>query len=190
MAEYIYEGLFILNSNRYGRDPEGVAGSVQALIEKQEGTVLVSRLWEERRLAYSINGQRKGTYWLTYFRMDGEKITDLNQQAHREDDLLRHLVIRIDPRIADTLISHAQQTVRQSTGGAAEKASHRTEGKQGNTADVSVATVEAERPVALPWRPDRGILGRGTFVHLTCVGGEDNGKLQSRRFSREPDKGS
>ena len=87
MAEYIYEGLFILNSNRYGRDPEGVAGSVQALIEKQEGTVLVSRLWEERRLAYSINGQRKGTYWLTYFRMDGEKITDLNQQAHREDDL-------------------------------------------------------------------------------------------------------
>ena len=144
MSEYIYEGLFILNSNRYGRDPEGVAGSVQALIEKQEGTVLVSRLWEERRLAYSINGQRKGTYWLTYFRMDGEKITDLNQQAHREDDLLRHLVIRIDPRIADTLISHAQQTVRQSTSGAAEKVSNRTEEKPGDTANVSVATVEAE----------------------------------------------
>ena len=81
MAEYIYEGLFILNSNRYGRDPEGVAGAIQSLIEKQEGTVLVSRLWEERRLAYPIDGQRKGTYWLTYFRMDGEKMADLNQQA-------------------------------------------------------------------------------------------------------------
>jgi small subunit ribosomal protein S6 len=144
LAEYIYEGLFILNSNRYGRDPEGVAGSIQALIEKREGTVLVSRLWEERRLAYPINGQRKGTYWLTYFRMDGEKIADLNQQAHREDDLLRHLVIRIDPRIADTLISHAQQTVRQSTSDAAKKANDQAKEKQGDTADVSVATVEAE----------------------------------------------
>ena len=144
MAEYIYEGLFILNSNRYGRDPEGVAGSIQALVEKQEGTVLVSRLWEERRLAYPINGQRKGTYWLTYFRMAGEKIADLNQQANRDDDLLRHLVIRIDPRIADTLISHAQQTVRQSAEATTERPSGPPAGQK-ESGKVSVATtVEAE----------------------------------------------
>lgn len=151
MAEYIYEGLFILNSNRYGRDPEGVAGAIQSLIEKQEGTVLVSRLWEERRLAYPIDGQRKGTYWLTYFRMDGEKMADLNQQANRNDDLLRHLVIRIDPRISDTLISHAQQTVRQSSPAAPEKSSgppqvdkDKDKAKENDVEDVSVATVEAE----------------------------------------------
>ena len=149
MAEYIYEGLFILNSNRYGRDPEGVAGAIQSLIEKQEGTVLVSRLWEERRLAYPIDGQRKGTYWLTYFRMDGEKMADLNQQANRNDDLLRHLVIRIDPRISDTLISHAQQTVRQSSPAAPEKSSgppqvEKEKDKEKDVEDVSVATVEAE----------------------------------------------
>ncbi len=145
MAEYIYEGLFILNSNRYGRDPEGVAGSIQALIEKQEGTVLVSRLWEERRLAYPINGQRKGTYWLTYFRMDGEKMPSLNQQANRDADFLRHLVIRIDPRIADTLISHAQETVRQSSSASSPpaKASAPAEAQK-ETEDASVATVEAE----------------------------------------------
>ncbi len=143
MAEYIYEGLFILNSNRYGRDPEGVAGSIQSLIEKQAGTVLVSRLWEERRLAYPIDGQRKGTYWLTYFRMDGEKIAELNQQANRDDDLLRHMVIRIDPRIADALISHAQQTVKQGepTG---ERPTRPPQG-QPELEDVSVAsTVETE----------------------------------------------
>ena len=145
MAEYIYEGLFILNSNRYGRDPEGVAGSIQSLIEKQDGTVLVSRLWEERRLAYPIDGQRKGTYWLTYFRMDGEKIADLNQQANRDDNFLRHLVIRIDPRIADALISHAQQTVRQSGAAAGEQPNRAPKAKQELQADASVATtVETE----------------------------------------------
>ena len=143
MAEYIYEGLFILNSNRYGRDPEGVAGSIQSLIEKQAGTVLVSRLWEERRLAYPIDGQRKGTYWLTYFRMDGEKIAELNQQANRDDDLLRHMVIRIDPRIADALISHAQQTVKQGEP-AGERPTRPPQG-QPELEDVSVAsTVETE----------------------------------------------
>ena len=144
LAEYIYEGLFILNSNRYGRDPEGVAGSIQSLIEKQDGTVLVSRLWEERRLAYPIDGQRKGTYWLTYFRMDGEKIADLNQQANRDDNFLRHLVIRIDPRISDALISHAQQTVRQS-GAATGEQPNRPPKANEELEDASVATtVETE----------------------------------------------
>ena len=144
LAEYIYEGLFILNSNRYGRDPEGVAGSIQSLIEKLDGTVLVSRLWEERRLAYPIDGQRKGTYWLTYFRMDGEKIADLNQQANRDDNFLRHLVIRIDPRISDALISHAQQTVRQS-GAATSEQPNRPPKANEELEDASVATtVETE----------------------------------------------
>ncbi|MDG2206423.1 MAG: 30S ribosomal protein S6 [Pirellulales bacterium] len=141
MAEYIYEGLFILNSNRYARDPESVAGNLQALVEKQEGTIVVSRLWEERRLAYPISGQRKGTYWLMYFKMDGERIAALNQQANREDDLLRHLIIRIDPRIADALISHAQQSVAQ-----APAPAKKAEGAVAAPAakDVSVAAVEAE----------------------------------------------
>ena len=38
------------------------------MIEEAGGEMLVSRLWEERRLAYPIEGHRKGTYWLTYFR--------------------------------------------------------------------------------------------------------------------------
>ena len=145
LAEYIYEGLFILNSNRYGRDPEGVAGSIQSLIEKQDGTVLVSRLWEERRLAYPIDGQRKGTYWLTYFRMDGEKIADLNQQTNRDDNFLRHLVIRIDPRIADALISHAQETVRQSAKATGERPSRPPQAAKKELEDAPVATtVETE----------------------------------------------
>jgi small subunit ribosomal protein S6 len=111
LAENVYEGLFILNSNRYARDPIAVSAGINSMIESQGGTILVSRLWEERRLAYPIDGQRKGTYWLTYFRLEGKKIAPLNQLAGRQDDLLRHLVIRIDSRIVETLVSHAQQTM-------------------------------------------------------------------------------
>ena len=107
MAANVYEGMFILDSNRFGRDPETVSGQIPAMIEKLGGEMLVSRLWEERRLAYTIKGQRKGAYWLTYFRLDGERLAELRRQCQITDDVVRVLFLKIDPRIVDTLVAHA-----------------------------------------------------------------------------------
>src|SRR6056297_2650803 len=63
VASNVYESLFILDSNRYARDPGGLSSSVNELVEKLGGTVLASRLWLEQRLAYPIEGHQKGTYW-------------------------------------------------------------------------------------------------------------------------------
>ena len=81
LAENVYEGMFILDSNRYGHDPEAVSGQVNEMIQKLGGNILVSRLWEERRLAYPIKSHRKGTYWLTYFRMPGTQLTILKREC-------------------------------------------------------------------------------------------------------------
>ena len=97
MAANVYEGMFILDSNRFGRDPETVSGQIPAMIEKLGGEMLVSRLWEERRLAYPIKGQRKGTYWLTYFRLDSTRLGDLRRQCQITDDILRVLFLKIPP---------------------------------------------------------------------------------------------
>ena len=74
MAENVYEGMFILDANRYARDPSGLSQQVEQMIQDAGGELIVSRLWEERRLAYPIKGHRKGVYWLTYFRIDGAMI--------------------------------------------------------------------------------------------------------------------
>lgn len=108
MAANVYEGMFILEANRFGRDPEAVSNQIPAMIEKFGGEMLVSRLWEERRLAYPIKGQRKGTYWLTYFRLDSLKLGELRRQCQITDDILRVLFLKVDPRIVDALVSHAK----------------------------------------------------------------------------------
>ena len=108
MAANVYEGMFILDANRFGRDPEAISGQIPAMIEKLGGEILVSRLWEERRLAFPIKGQRKGAYWLTYFRLDGGQLTDLRRQCRIADDVLRTLFLKVDPRIVDALVAHAQ----------------------------------------------------------------------------------
>jgi small subunit ribosomal protein S6 len=107
LAAIVYEGMFILDSNRFGRDPDTVSGQIPAMIEKLDGTMLVSRLWEERRLAYPIKGQRKGTYWLAYFRLEGDRLGELRRQCQITDDVLRVLFLKVDPRIVDTLVAHA-----------------------------------------------------------------------------------
>lgn len=107
MATNVYEALFILDANRYGRDPSGVSGQIADLIKKHEGEVLVSRLWEERRLAYPINGQRKGVYWLSYFRLDPAQLSAITREWRISDNVVRSLVLKVDPRIVETLVAHA-----------------------------------------------------------------------------------
>ncbi len=108
MAANVYEGMFILDSNRFSRDQETVSGQIPAMVQKLGGEMLVSRLWEERRLAYPIKGQRKGTYWLTYFRLDSSKLIELRRQCQITDDILRFLFLKEDPRIVDALVAHAR----------------------------------------------------------------------------------
>lgn len=107
MAQNVYECLFILDSNRYARDPNGVAAAIPEMVEKFGGEVLANRLWNEQRLAYPINGHRKGTYWLTYFRLESTRLTEFNRACQLNENVLRNLTLKVDPRLVDTLVDHA-----------------------------------------------------------------------------------
>ena len=106
MAIQCYDCFFLLDSNRYNRDPGGVAANLQKTIEDNGGEILVSRIWEERKLAYPINKQTKGTYWITYFNMEGQNLTSFNRTCQLDENILRFLVTKVDPRLVDTLVAH------------------------------------------------------------------------------------
>lgn len=108
VSQNFYECLFLLDSNKYARDANGVSRQVNQLIENCEGNIRASRLWNEQRLAYPINGQRKGTYWLTYFDMDPTRLSEFNRACQLNPNVMRHLVLKHDDRLADTLVAHAR----------------------------------------------------------------------------------
>jgi small subunit ribosomal protein S6 len=83
-------------------------GEVETMIKSAGGEVLVSRLWDERRLAYAIGTHRKGTYWLIYFRGPSNIVEPLNRQCEIHDGILRHLVLKIHPHLVDVMIEHAK----------------------------------------------------------------------------------
>ena len=159
MAEAVYEGMFLLDSGRYGRDPEGVAGQIPEMIRQAGGEMLVSRLWEERRLAFPIKGHRKGTYWLTYFRLDGPKLGDINRKCQLSDSILRALFVKIDSRIVDTLVEHAQSggarrtttpagVVHRKEDGAPEKDKQQEQDKAAAGDAVEVESDDSDKPVS------------------------------------------
>lgn len=140
MTSNVYECLFILDSNRYARDPQAVAQGISDMVTSNDGEILVTRLWNEQKLAYPINGNRKGTYWLTYFSMEGTSLSSFERSCSLNDNVMRNLTIKVDPRLVDTLVSHAK-------GIAAAKETKSTEAPAAET-KAPVADEAAEAPKA------------------------------------------
>jgi len=111
VAENVYECMFIFNANAYARNPTGASNSVEEMVKSVGGEILASRLWNEQKLAYPINGHRKGAYWLTYFRIEASKMAKFNRSCQLNDMVLRHLAIKLDPRLVEPMVAVAKGEV-------------------------------------------------------------------------------
>ncbi|EMI21281.1 30S ribosomal protein S6 [Rhodopirellula maiorica SM1] len=108
MAKNTYETLFILDSNQYARDPGGVSKQIEQIITENEGNVLVSRMWMEQRLAYPIDKHQKGTYWLTYFEIEGENLVKIERAFQLCEPVLRELTLKLDHRLVEPMLANAR----------------------------------------------------------------------------------
>jgi small subunit ribosomal protein S6 len=108
LALNVYENMVIFDPNKYAQDPGGVSGQIPNLVAKCGGEVLVSRLWQEQRLAFPIDGHKKGAYWLTYFRLDSSKLTEFNRELRINEVVVRSLTLKVEPRLVEALVEHAK----------------------------------------------------------------------------------
>ena len=103
---HYYESMFILESGKYGANPDAAATVVSGLIEKVGGSVVAHRPWQDSKLAYQINGQRKGLYYLAFFTAPGSAIDELSAAVRLTDDVIRHLVLSHDKSLFDQMVEH------------------------------------------------------------------------------------
>ena len=125
MAINTYETLFILDSNHYARDPGGVSKQIADIITEAGGNVLVSRFWMEAKLAYPIGNHQKGSYWLTYFEMEGDKLTQIERAFQLAEPVVRELTLKLDARLVEPILANARgekPKVEESDGGETSEA--------------------------------------------------------------------
>ena len=105
VKQNMYEGMFLLNSTKFANDPEGSTEGLMSILEKAGASVVAHRPWQDGKLAYEIEGQRKGLHYLVCFKMPGEGASVLNRQCQLSDLVVRHMIIKHRVELFDAMVS-------------------------------------------------------------------------------------
>ena len=73
-----------------------IAEFVSNLIKKNGGNVEKVDRWGKRHLAYPVKKQADGNYVLINFEADPEVIKEIDRVMKIQDDILKHLIVKID----------------------------------------------------------------------------------------------
>ena len=89
-----YEILFIVRPELDDEQVGKAVETVSTLIQNLGGEPQKTDVWGRRRLAYEVSHLREGHYVLTDFRLDPERVTEMEATLKISDTVFRHLITR------------------------------------------------------------------------------------------------
>ena len=102
-----YEGMFLLDGAKAATSWEDAEHTVHEILRKHDGEIVASRQWDDRRLAYPVGNHKKGSYLLTYFRVDGDRLKPMVADCHLNELVVRELILKVHPKLVDHLMTQA-----------------------------------------------------------------------------------
>ena len=90
-----YEIMFILKSN----EEEAIKNQVselKAIITDMKGEITNEKEMGNRKLAYPINKELNGYYYVMNVNANNEIVAEFDRKARINENVIRHLVIRLD----------------------------------------------------------------------------------------------
>lgn len=107
-----YEGMFLFHQGLLGASTTPAQGLVKELLEKYGATPVKVEVWDERKLAYPIMDQKRGTYVLSHFEAPSEVIDKINTGVRISDIFLRWLCVRHESKFPDFKIASEMEGAR------------------------------------------------------------------------------
>src|ERR1700761_8026976 len=89
----LYEGMYVISATIGDDARRKVLEKIQAGITSRGGEILKIHDQGRRRLAYEINNHREGYYYLIFFKVKPAAISELWQEYHLNDDLVRFITL-------------------------------------------------------------------------------------------------
>ena len=91
-----YEAMFLLPPGA-AADQDGTGIRLcRSIIERHAGEVILIKKLDERKLSYEVNGQKRGTYAIAYFRGPGPIVASIERDVKLNDEILRVMVTHAD----------------------------------------------------------------------------------------------
>ena len=91
----MYEGLFLFPQAAIS-NLDAASSHVQEMLSKVGAELVSFKKWDDRRLAYPIKGNKRGVYFLAYFKLEGPTITTLERNLLLSEEVLRFMITRCD----------------------------------------------------------------------------------------------
>ncbi|MBI3268013.1 MAG: 30S ribosomal protein S6 [Planctomycetes bacterium] len=89
----LYEGMFVIDPILAAKEWDKVNATLTTMITKNKGDIKIITKWTERKLAYAIRRQRRGTYVITYFVAPMDAIPKIRRECQISESILRSLFI-------------------------------------------------------------------------------------------------
>jgi len=97
--KHTYELTYIVNSVISDEQVKDMVSRVTAYVTENAGEIIEVDEWGARRLAFPIQKKRNGYYVNMYFKASGELIPRLERAMEIDDNILRYLSLRMDPKM-------------------------------------------------------------------------------------------
>ncbi len=91
-----YEIMFIVKSAQESDEIKKTAETMKSIITDNKGKVVEFNELGEKKLAYAIKKEISGYYYVMVVEAGNEAISELNRKASINENILRHLTIRLD----------------------------------------------------------------------------------------------
>ncbi|MEM7577953.1 MAG: 30S ribosomal protein S6 [Planctomycetota bacterium] len=92
----LYEGMFLVSQAAVTNGLDACLEKLNGFFARIDAEVLALRKWEDRKLAYTIDGQKRGTYLIAYFKAVPTSLIKLERDLNLEDDVIRVMFTRCD----------------------------------------------------------------------------------------------
>lgn len=92
----LYEGMYIISATLSDDARNKAFEKIKKSVTDRGGEILKVHDQGRRRLAYEIENHREGYYYLMYFNIVPSAITELWQEYHLHEDLVRFITLRTE----------------------------------------------------------------------------------------------
>ena len=138
----LYEGMFLMTQGSVTAGIDAAIDIVRGMLERADAEIIHLYRWEERKLAYPIAGQKRGTFLLTHFNAPPQAIVAVERECNLSEDVLRVMMTRAD-YMGDV---EMEQAKKRSEGLPVDENAENAEGGEGGNApatETEAATADA-----------------------------------------------
>ncbi len=91
-----YEAIFIVHPALEDAALAHLVQETKDIFKKRGSDIVYDEEMGKKRLAYPIDKQRFGTYYLFHFKSEGQQNVQINRDLEHKDNILAHIIVRIE----------------------------------------------------------------------------------------------